>query len=247
MKGIVLAGGAGSRLYPLTKITNKHLLPMYKKPMIYYPIETLVRAGITDIMVVCGGQHAGEFLRLLGTGSAFKLRHLNYAYQETEGGIAEALALTRHFVGNDKSVVILGDNIFGEDISPYIHTFRKQKSGARILLKEVERPEEYGVVEFSENGDIKRIIEKPKSPSSSFVVTGLYMYDNRIFDIISQLKPSARNELEITDVNNIYLQNSILKYDKLKSWWCDAGESLEAYYKAIGWIAEISEGKRLFA
>ena len=222
MKGIILAGGLGTRLYPLTKITNKHLLPVYNKPMIYYPIQTLVDAGITDIMVVTGGPHAGSFLRLLGNGQEFGLKGINYAYQEKEGGIAEALSLAEYFADDDKVVVILGDNIIEGDISKDVEEFRNQSEGARILIKEVEDPQRFGVAEF--DGDkITRIVEKPKDPKTNYAVTGIYMYDSRVFDIIKTLKPSGRGELEITDVNNDYIDKGQLTYSKLNGWWTDAG------------------------
>jgi len=230
MKGVVLAGGLGKRLEPLTRITNKHLLPIYDRPMIYYPIQTLVEAGITDIMIVTGGNHAGEFLRLLGNGSEFGLRHLNYAYQRGEGGIAEALGLTEHFVDQDRVVVILGDNIVEHSIKPYVERFAAQPRGAKILLTEVEEPERFGVVELRD-GRVVSIEEKPKRPKSRFIVTGLYLYDAQVFHIIRTLKPSARGELEITDVNNAYLQRQQLTYDLLEGWWTDAGLP-ETLYRA---------------
>jgi glucose-1-phosphate thymidylyltransferase len=222
LKGVILAGGLGTRLYPLTKITNKHLLPVYGKPMIYYPIQTLVDAGIRDILVVTGGMHAGEFLRLLGDGAEFGLKHINYTYQEGEGGIAEALRLARHFADNDRIVVILGDNIIEKSISGAVKEFMAQPRGARILLKKVNDPERFGVAEFKG----KRIIsieEKPKSPKSDYAVTGIYMYDNQVFDIIKTLKPSRRGELEITDVNNAYIRQGALEYSMLDGWWTDSG------------------------
>ncbi len=222
MKGIILAGGLGSRLFPLTKITNKHLLPVYDKPMIYYPLKTLVEAGITDIMIVTGGDHAGNFLRLLGNGNEFGLKGINYTYQEAEGGIAEALSLTEYFADNDKVVVILGDNLIENNIKDEVEAFRGQPEGARILLKEVQNPERFGVVEF--DGDkITDIIEKPEDPKSNYAVTGIYMYDKQVFDFIKTLKPSDRGELEITDVNNMYLAKGQLEYSKLDGWWTDAG------------------------
>ena len=238
MKGVVLAGGLGTRLHPLTKITNKHLLPVYDEPMIYYPIKALVEAGIEDIMIVCGGNHAGEFLRLLGNGREFGLKHLNYTYQEKEGGIAEALGLCEHFVDGDKVVVFLGDNIIGESLVDAVREFEKQDSGARILLKEVEDPRDYGVARFDEEGNIVEIIEKPKDPPSNYAVVGIYMYDSEVFDIIKTLKPSARGELEITDVNNAYLRRGKLKYSILKGFWADAGASIEAYYQTIRVVRE---------
>lgn len=222
MKGVVLAGGLGTRLYPLTKITNKHLLPIFKKPMIYYPIQTLVDAGIKDILIVTGGNSAGDFLKLLGNGREFGLKHINYTYQEGEGGIADALSLAEHFAKGSKFVVILGDNIIEESIKDEVKTFAKQEEGARILLKEVERPERFGVAEI-EGGRITRIIEKPDVPPSNLAVTGIYMYDSYAFDIIKTLKPSGRGELEITDVNNKYIEKGILTFGMLKGWWTDAG------------------------
>lgn len=223
MKGIVLAGGLGKRLYPLTKITNKHLLPVYNKPMIYYPIEALVAAGIKDILVVTGGNHAGEFLRLLGNGHQFGLKHINYTYQEGEGGIAQALSLAEHFADNSKVVVILGDNIIEKSITKAAADFRKQPKGAKILVKKVGDPERFGVVEFDRKKRISKIVEKPKRPKTDYIVTGIYMYDAQVFDIIKTLKPSRRNELEITDVNNAYLEKGELTYSVLKGWWTDSG------------------------
>ena len=222
MKGIILAGGLGSRLHPLTKVTNKHLLPVYNKPMIYYPIETLVKGGITDILLVTGGNSAGDFLKLLGNGHDFGLTHFNYAYQEGEGGIAQALSLAEHFVDNNKIVVILGDNIIQDDISSYVQRFEKQKKGARILLKKVTDPERFGVPTLSGN-KIVRVTEKPKNPDTNYAVIGLYMYDADVFRMIRTLKPSKRNELEISDVNNLYIKQNSLEYDILKGYWTDAG------------------------
>ena len=239
MKGIILAGGLGSRLRPLTKITNKHLLPIYDKPMIYYPLETLVRAGIRDIMIVTGGNSAGDFLRLLGNGRDFGLKHINYTYQEGEGGIADALRLCEHFAEGDRVCVILGDNIIEEDISPYARAFEAQPSGARVLLKEVVDPERFGVPEIV--GDrIVRIEEKPKMPKSRYAVTGVYFYDARVFDFIHGLKPSARNELEITDVNNAYIASGDLYYDVMSGWWTDAGQ-----FESLHLAATLVAAKRL--
>ena len=236
MKGVVLAGGTGSRLYPLTKITNKHLLPVFDRPMIYYPIQSLVEAGINDIMIVTGGESAGDFLRLLGNGTQFGLKDLNYTYQEKAGGIAEALGLAEHFVGKDKVVVFLGDNIIEGSIREAVNGFQKQKSGAKILLKEVENPQSYGVPEIT--GDrIVRIEEKPRHPQSPFAVIGIYMYDSRVFDIIRTLPSSARGELEITDVNNAYIESGEMTYEILEGWWADAGESIEALLKANNLVA----------
>jgi len=237
LKGVILAGGLGKRLYPLTKITNKHLLPVCSKPMIYYPIQTLVDAGIKDILIVTGGSHAGEFLRLLGNGAEFGLKHINYTYQEGEGGIAEALGLAKHFADNDKIVVILGDNIIEKSIKKAVQQFDEQECGARILIKKVDDPERFGVVEFR-GEEIKSIAEKPKkNPKSDYAVTGIYMYDNRVFDIIKTLKPSRRGELEITDVNNAYIKRGELTYSKLDGWWTDAG-TFESLLRANNLVAK---------
>jgi glucose-1-phosphate thymidylyltransferase len=231
MKGVVLAGGLGTRLQPLTRITNKHLLPIYDKPMIYYPIQTLVDAGITDIMIVTGGPYAGDFLRLIGNGEDFGLSRINYAYQKGEGGIAEALGLAKAFARDDKLVVILGDNIFEKGIAAGVRAFAEQDRGSRIYLKEVDHPWEYGVAEVA--GDrVKRIIEKPKNPPSNLAVIGVYMYPPDVFEIIRRLKPSARGELEITDVNNAYIERGEMKWEMLDGWWLDAGENPEALLRA---------------
>jgi glucose-1-phosphate thymidylyltransferase len=235
-KGVILAGGLGTRLRPLTKITNKHLLPIYDKPMIYYPIETLCNAGIRDIMIVTGGNSAGDFLRLLGNGSGFGLDDIYYTYQEGEGGIADALRLCKHFAAGSRIVVVLGDNIIQNDISPYVRKFERQDSGSRILLKAVDNPSRFGVPEL--DGDrIVRIDEKPQTPKSQYAVTGVYMYDQRVFDFIAQLKPSARGELEITDVNNAYIRDGDLYYDVLEGWWTDAG-TFESLYRANALVAQ---------
>jgi glucose-1-phosphate thymidylyltransferase len=228
VKGVILAGGLGTRLRPLTKVTNKHLLPVYDKPMIYYPLGTLCRAGIKDIMIVTGGNSAGDFLRLLGNGRDFGLKDIAYTYQEGEGGIADALKLCEHFSEGQRIVVVLGDNILGDDITPYVQKFEAQKSGARVLLKEVSEPQRFGVPWF--DGDrIIGIEEKPAVPKSCYAVTGVYMYDFRVFEFCRKLVPSARGELEITDVNNAYIKQGNLFYDILESWWSDAGtfESLQ--------------------
>jgi glucose-1-phosphate thymidylyltransferase len=227
MKGIVLAGGLGKRLYPLTKITNKHLLPVYDRPMIFYPVQTLVEAGVKDILIVTGGNNAGDFLRLLGNGKDFGLRHLNYTYQEKEGGIAEAVGLAEEFSEGEKVVIILGDNIIGESIRPAVEDFKKQKSGGKIFLKRVNNPREYGVAELK-GKKVVRIEEKPKKPKSNLAVIGLYMYDNQVFEIVKTLKPSGRGELEITDVNNVYIKKGNMTYSVLKGFWADAGESIDA-------------------
>jgi len=222
MKGIVLAGGLGSRLNPLTKVTNKHLLPIYDKPMIYYPIQTLVNAGIQDILVVTGGKNAGEFLRLLGNGKDFGLKHVNYTYQEGEGGIAEALGLAEFFADGEPICVILGDNIIETNICRAADDFRRQRKGAKIILKQVTDAVRFGVAEVK--GDrIVGIEEKPKIPKSDLAVIGIYFYDATVFEKIHRLKPSGRGELEITDVNNFYINEGTLTYDTLEGWWTDAG------------------------
>jgi glucose-1-phosphate thymidylyltransferase len=237
VKGVILAGGTGSRLLPLTTITNKHLLPVYDKPMIYYPIETLVAAGIAEIMLVTGGNHAGEFLRLLGNGKPLGCRSLQYAYQERAGGIAEALGLAREFVDGDKCVVMLADNILGESIRPCVENFGRQARGARILLKEVDRPEAYGVP-IIERGRIVTIQEKPRFPRSRYAVIGVYMYDGEVWEIVRTLEPSGRGELEITDVNNAYIDRGLMEHDVIGGWWGDAGESIDSYRQAFNFVAE---------
>lgn len=222
MKGVVLAGGLGSRLRPLTSVTNKHLLPVYDQPMIYFPIQTLVNAGITDIMIVTGGTSAGDFLKLLGNGKAFGLKHLNYTYQEGEGGIAAALSLVEHFAGDDSICVILGDNIIQGNIRAAADEYRGQGGGAKILLKKVADPERFGVPEL-DGQRVLRIDEKPKQPKSEYAVIGIYMYDSAVFNIIRTLKPSGRGELEITDVNNAYIERGAMTWDELEGWWSDAG------------------------
>lgn len=222
MKGVVLAGGLGSRLHPLTKVTNKHLLPVYDRPMIYYPIQTLVNAGIREIMLVTGGNNAGDFLKLLGNGKEFGLHHLDYTYQEGEGGIADALRLAEYFADGEPVCVVLGDNIIEGNIVRATQAFREQKVGAKILLKEVKDPQRFGVPVL--NGDrVVKIEEKPEQPRSPYAVTGLYFYDARVFDIIKTLKPSGRGELEITDVNNAYIEARQLTWEVLEGWWTDAG------------------------
>ena len=236
MKGVILAGGLGKRLYPLTKITNKHLLPIFSKPMIYYPLETLLEAGIHDILIVTGGSNAGDFLRLLGDGAEFGNCHLNYTYQQGERGIAQALNLAAHFVGKDKAVVMLGDNIIEKSIAPYVEKFQKQSAGARVLLKEVEDPERFGVAEIR-GEQIVSIEEKPIYPKSSYIVIGIYLYDSNVFDVVKTLKPSARGELEITDVNNFYVSKGLMEYDLLDGWWSDAG-TFDSLLRANNLVAE---------
>jgi len=236
MKGVVLAGGLGKRLGALTRITNKHLLPIYDRPMIYYPIQTLIDAGISDILLVTGGSNAGDFLRLLGNGEEFGLKHLHYTYQRGEGGIAEALGLAEHFAGGDPIVVILGDNIVEKSIRPAVERFAADGRGAKLLLKEVEDPQRFGVAEL--RGDrIVGIEEKPQHPKSNFAVTGVYMFDRHVFDIIKTLKPSARGELEISDVNNAYIQRGQMSYEILDGWWTDAGLP-ETLYRAATLVRE---------
>jgi len=242
MKGIVLAGGLGTRLSPLTKITNKHLLPIYDKPMIYYPIKTLVNAGIREIMVVTGGNNAGDFLKLLGNGSEFGLKHLNFTYQAKEGGIAEAVGLCEYFAEDDNVVIILGDNIIEWNIKKAVSEFRKKKQGATIFLKKVRNPREYGVAEIEDKKVIK-IVEKPRNPKSDMAVIGIYMYDNSVFDIVKTLKPSRRGELEITDVNNAYIEKGLMSYSVLKGGWADAGESIEAYNDTINFVRKYGANK----
>lgn len=222
MKGVVLAGGTGSRLSPLTKITNKHLLPIYDKPMIYYPIQMLVDAGIRDILLVTGGKNAGDFLRLLANGKQFGLSHINYTYQEGEGGIADALGLAEHFADGDRICVVLGDNIIEGSIRQAVNDFEQQQCGAKILLKEVADAGRFGVAEIA-GGRIVGIEEKPKNPKSNYAVTGIYMYDSTVFGKIATLVPSARGELEITDVNNAYIREGAMTFAYLEGWWTDAG------------------------
>jgi len=242
MKGVVLAGGTGSRLHPLTKITNKHLLPIYDKPMIYYPIMTLVEAGIQDIMIVTGGRNSGDFLRLLANGKEFGLEHLDYTYQEGEGGIADALRLTEHFADGGSICVMLGDNIIEGTIRPAVESFRTNGAGAQILLKEVEDAHRFGVAEI--DGDrIAGIEEKPANPKSNAAVTGIYMYDETVFEKVARLVPSARGELEITDVNNAYIREGSMRFTYLEGWWTDAG-TFESLRRATNLVAEKARAKQ---
>ncbi len=236
MKGVILAGGLGTRLHPLTRVTNKHLLPIYDKPMIFYPIQALINAGIRDILIVTGGNSAGDFLRLLGNGKGFGLNHLNYTYQEGEGGIAEALSLAEHFADNGKVVVILGDNIIEKNIKNAVLEFEKQEEGAKLLLKRVPDPQRFGVATL-EGDRIVKIVEKPKNPESNLAVTGIYMFDRKVFEIVKTLKPSQRGELEITDVNNRYIEWDQLTYDVLDGWWTDAG-TFDSLIRASNLVAE---------
>jgi glucose-1-phosphate thymidylyltransferase len=242
VKGVVLAGGLGTRLAPMTRVTNKHLLPIYDRPMVYYPIQTLIEAGVTEILLVTGGNHAGDFLRLLGNGKDFGLKHLNYTYQEGEGGIAAALALAEHFADGEPICVILGDNILQKSIRPAVEKYGRKNRGGMILLKEVPDPERFGVPVL-EADRIVRIEEKPKSPPSRYAVIGVYLYDARVFDIIKTLKPSGRGELEITDVNNQYLAWGELDHGFVDGWWTDAG-AIESLYRATSLVAkERAEGR----
>ncbi|MBC8032346.1 MAG: NTP transferase domain-containing protein [Pyrinomonadaceae bacterium] len=241
MKGVVLAGGLGSRLRPLTSVTNKHLLPVYDRPMIYYPIQTLVNADITDIMIVTGGNSAGDFLKLLGNGKAFGLKHLNYTYQEGEGGIAEALSLVEHFAAGEPVCVVLGDNIIEGNITGAVRAYRSLGGGAKIILKKVPDPHRFGVPEL-DGPRVVRIEEKPGSPKSEFAVIGIYMYDNNVYDIIRTLEPSGRGELEITDVNNAYIDRDEMSWEELNGWWTDAG-TFESLLHASNLVAETGANK----
>ncbi len=236
MKGVVLAGGLGSRLNPLTKITNKHLLPVYNKPMVFYPIELLANAGITEMVLVTGGNNPGDFLRLMGNGKELGMNNISYVYQEGEGGIAEALGLAEFYVRGDDIAVVLGDNIFENEITPFVDSYRQQGKGAKILLKEVPDPHRFGVATV--DGDrVVRIDEKPKNPVTNFAVVGVYMYDSSVFDIIKTLKPSNRGELEITDVNNAYIERGEMTFNVVEGWWTDAG-TFPSLYRASRLVAE---------
>ena len=241
MKGVVLAGGLGSRLRPLTAVTNKHLLPVYDQPMVYYPIQTLVNAGITDIMIVTGGNSAGDFLKLLGNGKAFGLKHINYTYQEGEGGIAEALSLVEHFAADNPVCVVLGDNIIEGNIRAAVRSYRHQGGGAKIILKKVSDPERFGVPEL-DGRNVVRIEEKPQHPRSEYAVIGIYMYDSSVYEIIRTLKPSDRGELEITDVNNAYIERGEMTWEELEGWWTDAG-TFESLLRASNLVAETGANK----
>ena len=236
-----MAGGLGSRLSPLTRITNKHLLPVHDRPMIYYPIQTLINAGITDIMIVTGGNSAGDFLRLLGNGKEFGLKHLNYTYQEGEGGIADALSLVQHFADDQPVCVVLGDNIIEGNIRRAADDYRRQGKGAKILLKKVHDPQRFGVPEL-DGEKVLRIDEKPKAPKSDFAVIGIYFYDATVFDVIKTLKPSDRGELEITDVNNHYIDRGEMTWEELDGWWTDAG-TFESLLRASNLVAESGANK----
>jgi glucose-1-phosphate thymidylyltransferase len=243
MKGVILAGGTGSRLYPLTKVTNKHLLPVYDKPMIYYPLECMAKAGIEEVLLVTGGNNSGDFIRLLGNGREFGLKNLNYTYQDGAGGIAQALGLAEHFAGGDSICLILGDNIVEYTIRDSVRRFRHQGQGAKILLAQVENPKAYGVAELAADGSVQRIVEKPQNPKSNWAVIGIYFYDAKVFEIVKTLKPSARNELEITDVNNAYIERGEMTADKVVGWWGDAGENIDFYLKACNMVAQTGANK----
>jgi glucose-1-phosphate thymidylyltransferase len=236
MKGVVLAGGTGSRLYPITRVTNKHLLPVYDKPMVYYPIQTLVNAGIREILLVTGGKNAGDFLRLLGNGRDFGLKHIHYTYQEGEGGIAEALGLAEDFADGESLCVVLGDNIIETNVREAVEHFKAQERGAKILLKQVEDADRFGVAEIRD-GHVLSIEEKPRNPKSNFAVVGIYLYDSTVFQKIRRLKPSGRGELEITDVNNFYIEEGTLTYEILEGWWTDAG-TFESLLRAANLVAQ---------
>jgi glucose-1-phosphate thymidylyltransferase len=241
MKGVVLAGGTGSRLNPLTRVTNKHLLPVFDKPMVYYPIQTLVNAGIEEILLVTGGKNAGDFLRLLGNGHQFGLKHLNYTYQEGEGGIAEALGLAEFFAAGEPICVILGDNIIENNICEAVDSFKEQAKGAKILVKEVTDAQRFGVAEI-QGKHVLGIEEKPKLPKSNYAVIGVYLYDATVFEKIHRLKPSGRGELEITDVNNFYIDQGSLTFDVLDGWWTDAG-TFDSLLRANNLVAETGANK----
>ncbi len=233
MKGVILAGGSGTRLHPLTRITNKHLLPIYDRPMVTYAVEALVKAGVTELMLVTGGTHAGEFFRLLGNGHEYGLDRLLYAYQERPGGIADALSLAERFVDRDRVVVMLADNVLERSIRPSLERFRRQERGARILLAREDDPDHLrhlGVPELDGDGRLVRIVEKPQEPPSPYAVTGIYLYDGSVWDVLPTLAPSKRGELEITDVNNWYVSQGLMEYDIVEGFWGDAGESIDAYY-----------------
>jgi len=242
MKGVILAGGTGSRLLPLTKVTNKHLLPVYNKPMIYYPLQCMVAAGIDEVLLVTGGNNSGDFIRLLGNGREFGLKSLNYTYQDGAGGIAEALGLAEHFAEGESICLILGDNIVEYSIRENNKRFRHQGQGAKILLSQVENPRAYGVAEM--DGDrVVKIIEKPKEPKSNWAVIGIYFYDGKVFDIVKELKPSARGELEITDVNNAYIDRGEMTADKIGGFWADAGENIDFYLQSCNTVQKNGANK----
>ncbi len=242
MKGVILGGGTGTRLNPLTKVTNKHLLPVYDKPMIYYPLECMAKAGIEEVLLVTGGNNAGDFIRLLGNGREFGLKQLNYTYQDGAGGIAQALGLAEHFAEGESICLILGDNILEYSIKQACNKFRHQGMGAKILLSQVENPKAYGVAEMDGERVVK-IVEKPKEPKSNWAVIGIYFYDKNVFDIVKTLKPSGRGELEITDVNNAYIERGECTADKVQGFWADAGENIDFYLKSCNTVAQHGANK----
>jgi glucose-1-phosphate thymidylyltransferase len=239
MRGVILAGGMGTRLRPLTNVINKHLLPVYNKPMIYYPIQSMVSSGITDILLVCGGHNVGDFLRVLGNGEDFGLKHIAYTYQKEAGGIAQALALAEDWTGGDSVCVMLGDNILHEPFSNAVTNFRNNPEGAVIFVTETTRPEWYGVVSLDANGYVEKIVEKPKNPESNHIAIGLYMYDKSVWTKLKDLKPSQRNELEVSDLNNIFLREGKFKANKISGYWGDAGESIDTYLDTCVKVREI--------
>lgn len=244
MKGVILAGGLGTRLHPLTKVTNKCLLPMYDKPMIYHPINSMVESGIKDILIVCGGNAAGEFLRILGNGEEFGLKHLHYTYQSEPRGIADALSLAQDWADNSPIAVVLADNLFENHFGDAVSDFEGDPTGARIFVTKVKNPQHYGVVDFDAKGNVTSIEEKPKNPKTNSVATGLYMYDSSVWNLITSLSPSSRNELEITDLNNMYLKLKMLKAIKVKGWWMDAGENIDGYMEACAKVGEMSRNRK---
>ena len=233
MKGVILTGGLGTRLHPLTHVTNKHLLPVYNKPMVYYPIEMMIKSGIDDILIVCGGNSASEFLRVLENGEAFGLKHLHYRYQSEPRGIADALGLAEEWAGDDPIAVLLGDNIFEDTFKDVVESFESDPHGAVIFGTEVDNPSQYGVITMDKSDSwVTKITEKPENPESNLIATGLYFYDNTVWDFIKQLTPSARGELEITDVNNHYVRKHEMRMKKLIGWWVDCGENIDGYLDA---------------
>ncbi len=239
MKGIILAGGMGTRMLPSTKVTNKHLLPVYNRPMIYYPLETLIKAGVKEVLLITGGNNPGDFLKLLGNGKEFGLKELHYTYQKGAGGIAEALGLAEDFADGGKVVVILGDNIFEDNITQAVKDFEAQKKGAKLFLKEVTDPQRFGVAQI-QGEKIIGIEEKPEEPKSRYAVTGLYMYDGQVFDVVKKLKPSQRGELEITDVNNFYVEQKIVTFEIIKGFWSDAG-TFKSLLKSANFVAGLNQ------
>ena len=243
MRGVILAGGTGSRLLPLTKVTNKHLLPVYDRPMIHYPIECLARAGITEVLLVTGGNNVGDFIRLLGNGREFGLKQLSYIYQQGAGGVAQALGLAESFADGEPICLLLGDNVLEYSIAPACENYRRQGSGARVLLAKVDNPSAYGVANVDTDGRVTGIVEKPQHPTSDLAVIGVYFYDAGVFDIIRTLKPSARGELEITDVNNVYVQHGRLQAEMIKGYYADCGENIDFYLRACNIVAQYGANK----